>query len=375
MPNCLVENQFARVAFADRAERFDNRINGPKDRRENMELLTIRKIPRLPANWKVTLRISESDAEKIRIFDEADQPVIIPKDAARWIPEKKGALHNEHVIANVQGPANNFLNYHIEGILPGERLIIELVAFEGAQERVKDVVKSRVAPFLLLPNDRPVRQAFVADFRSVPDVLRLGVLPGLGLAEDAVRQTISRFVKTTTAPASVAFWQDPIVAGYAQAPGAGGVRTRILLARLPEGAGNFVNAKAGVSVPDAVRRKSLESHWLWPNRPSDFFAPPTKQHASLLGPEIGVFEIADLAAGDAVPPNYGGNIQLTWPLAGDGVPFGRVVTGKEMATKYRDFFRRQQVQAPLVELDLSWLFIKHVDEVAYFWPGRRKYGP
>src|SRR5260370_9486251 len=113
--------------------------------------------------------------------------------ADRSMPENKRALHNEHVIANVQGPANDFLNYHIEGILPGERLTIELVAFEGAEERVKDVLKARVAPFLLLPNDRQARQAFVADFRSVPDALRLGGLPGLDLAENGVRQAGSPF--------------------------------------------------------------------------------------------------------------------------------------------------------------------------------------
>jgi hypothetical protein len=39
-----------------------------------------------------------------------------------------------------------------------------------------------------------------------------------------------------------------------------------------------------------------------------------------------------------------------------------------MAKIYRDFFLRQEVQTPLLELDLDWLFIKHVDEVAYFLP-------
>ena len=132
-----------------------------------------------------------------------------------------------------------------------------------------------------------------------------------------------------------------------------------------------MNAKGAKSVSAALSSKSLESHWLWPNRSSDFFAAPGEKHASLLGPEIGVFEIADLAPGHAIPSNYGGNIQLTWPLPAEGAPFGRIVVGREMAKSYRDFFRLQEVQSPLLELDLSWLFIKHVDEVAYFLPGER----
>src|SRR5260370_38737751 len=97
--------------------------------------------------------------------------------ADRSMPENKRALHNEHVIANVQGPANDFLNYHIEGILPGERLTIELGAFEGAEERVKDVLKARVGPFLFLPNDRQARRAVLADFPFVAGAFRIGVLP------------------------------------------------------------------------------------------------------------------------------------------------------------------------------------------------------
>ena len=56
---------------------------------------------------------------------------------------------------------------------------------------------------------------------------------------------------------------------------------------------------------------------------------------------------------------------MTWPLPVNGAPLGRAVVGKEMASRYRDFFRRQEVQTPLLELDLSWLFIKHVVHKAF----------
>jgi protein-arginine deiminase len=42
-----------------------------------------------------------------------------------------------------------------------------------------------------------------------------------------------------------------------------------------------------------------------------------------------------------------------------------------MSPAYRDFLKRQEVQAPLIELELDWLLLKHVDEVVYFLSGRQ----
>jgi hypothetical protein len=112
-----------------------------------------------------------------------------------------------------------------------------------------------------------------------------------------------------------------------------------------------------------IQIKSARGHWVWPNRNTDLFsgvAPP------LLRDGVGVFEIGDLPEQDAVPANYGGNVQLGGITA--DVPLGRVVVGKQMAKRYQDFFLLQEVQAPLASLDLNWLFIKHVDEVCYFLP-------
>jgi hypothetical protein len=59
-------------------------------------------------------------------------------------------------------------------------------------------------------------------------------------------------------------------------------------------------------------------------------------------------------------------VQVTWPLTQQARDYGRIVVGKEMSPTYRDFLTRQGVQAPLIQLDLKWLLIKHVDEVLYF---------
>ncbi len=363
VPDCLTENRFSRVAFADRRDRFDNEINGETDRDEDLQLLTLRKVPGLPAGVRILLRVSPEDAGKVRVFDEKDRPVLLPAAAAEFVEHKKGTPHNEHEVPNLRGPVDEFLSYHVEGILPGARLRIELVAMEEGREVGRDAIRVRVAPFLLLPNDRPVRQAIAADFRVLPPNLRLVVLPGLTVDDDAVRQAAEALAPTVAAPPTDTFWQDSLQAGYAVAPGPGHVRVMTLLARLPRGARNFWEPKPEAGISAEISRAAEAQHWLWPNRSSEWFG----THQALLGPGVGVFEISDFS--EATVSDYGGNLEVTGPLP--GAPLGRIVIGKEMSPSYRDFLERQQVQTPRVELELDWLFNRHVDDVVYFLPGQR----
>jgi hypothetical protein len=143
----------------------------------------------------------------------------------------------------------------------------------------------------------------------------------------------------------------------------------ILLARTAAPATNFLHPQAQPRIPSALAEESRRAHWLWPNRASGFLA-AGGAHPALLGPGVGVFELPELPARDAESPvNHGGNLEVSWPSA--EYPLGRVVAGNQMSALYRDFFRRQGAQAPLLELDLGFLLVKHVDEVAYFLPGRR----
>jgi len=370
VPDCLVENRFSQAAFADRKDRFDNEVNGPSDREEDMQVLLLRKVPALPPGARILLRVSPADAEKVRIFDEKDRAVIAPAEAARFISGKAGSPYYEHEVANLAGPADQYLEYHVEGIAPGERLRIELVAVEGDRELARDTVKVRVAPFLLVPNEQPVRQVFTADFRGLPPTFRLTALPGLTVEEDGVRQAASELAPMTPAPPTDTFWQDSLQSGYAQAPGPGRVRTMVLLARLPRGARNFwaPNAQAGIS--SQVNQDAEANHWLWPNRPSNFLPPPSAPaYPALLGPGVGVFEIPGSAPRSI--SDYGGNLEVTWPSPEQRSAFGRAVVGREMSAPYRDFLNRQEVQTPLVQLDLGWLFNRHVDDVVYFLGGRQ----
>jgi hypothetical protein len=370
-PDCLVENRFAKAAFPNRADRFDNAINGAADRDEDMQVLSIRRIPDLPPGWTILMRTSPEDAENLRVFDEAGRAVIVPTQAAGFLNHKSQESNWQHAIANVRGSAGQFLNYYVEGISPGARFRIELVAFDGTRERAKDVVRGRVAPFLMASNERPVRQVVTPDFRGVPPPFRMTLLPGLTLEPDTVRAEMAKMAHVTTAPPTDTFWQDGLQAGYATAPGPGQLRTMILLARFPKEASNFVHPASQPAIPRDIAEKARATHWLWPNRDSDFFAQPGgTAHPALLGPGVGIFEMPELPAAEArSPTNHGGNLEVTWPMAVH--PFGRLVVGMQMSAVYREFLRRQEVQTPLLELDLEFLFVKHVDEVVYFLPGNR----
>lgn len=370
VPDCLIENRFARVDSANPERHFDNRINGGNDRSEDLRILSLRKVPEVPLNWRIVLQVREEDAEHIRVFDETDAPVILPEKAAAFVPSKQGVPHYEHEVTNIVGPPNEFLHYRIEGITPGAKLRISLLAFDGNQERARDRLRVRVAPFMLTPGDQPVRRAITADFRGLAANLRLEVLPGLEVREDHVRREVSRLAPTTLAPPTDNFWQDPFQSGYAVAPGPGEPRTMVLLARLPRNARNFQRSNGKVLIPSRIREDTRKIHWLWPNRTASMAASKDEDlYPALLEPGTGVFELAGVP--DRSEADHGGNLEVTWPMPDQGHPLGRAVVGMQMSSTFKEFLREQGIQGPLIEPDLQWLYSRHVDDVAYFLPGRR----
>ena len=83
-------------------------------------------------------------------------------------------------------------------------------------------------------------------------------------------------------------------------------------------------------------------------------------------------------AGYAEPPgwyfrsslNLGGNLELIPPHRHNGrhFPYGRIVIGKGMQQRPIDFFEAQGAQTPAIEVDVSWLYVSHVDEVFQIVP-------
>lgn len=70
--------------------------------------------------------------------------------------------------------------------------------------------------------------------------------------------------------------------------------------------------------------------------------------------------------------DQGGNLIVSPPLP-SRFPHGRIVVGRDMDVRLKEFFKFQRVQTgpkgDLVEVDTSWLRVGHVDEVVAFLPG------
>ena len=78
--------------------------------------------------------------------------------------------------------------------------------------------------------------------------------------------------------------------------------------------------------------------------------------------------------------NYGGNLEVTGPLA--SYPWGRIFTGggtsapigggspvtRHMIQVYRDYMTALDIQAPLLEFSTEWLVVGHVDEISMVVP-------
>jgi protein-arginine deiminase len=99
--------------------------------------------------------------------------------------------------------------------------------------------------------------------------------------------------------------------------------------------------------------------------------------AGLHGPD---FDFLERFSGDDSSHNYGGNIEVSGPLA--SYPWGRIIIGGgtsapiggsiastyRMVQVYRDYFNALDIQGPWVEISTEWLWVGHVDEIVQFVP-------
>jgi hypothetical protein len=114
--------------------------------------------------------------------------------------------------------------------------------------------------------------------------------------------------------------------------------------------------------------------------------------SELAGPGFGVFDALPQPASDAA--DFGGNLEVSLPVdkatpalpkTGGGpsvpahprAPFGKIIVGdcadRPVQPQYHDFLVAQKVQ-PVLPLDTSWLNVGHVDEFLSFIPSRSAKG-
>lgn len=234
------------------------------------------------------------------------------------------------------------VDFGIEGLQAGASVSITMTVLVDGRSVASDTVAVRVTPWIAHSHEQPVEDGrvgldgptvFVAaagyDGTSNQE-LRDGLnslFPGL---VDAT--TVTGEVRRTGVQESDVWWQDAFEAGYVQAP-YGSMHSLLLLPR------------ARIQI-DGFDRYIID-------------------HVMTLG--VGV--IADLAN----PVGFhdgedGGNLEVQFGVGGG---LGTIVTArggnnKIMRNRIFDFFANQGVQQVNNSVDLSWMFLGHLDEVVSF---------
>jgi len=370
IPDCAVPN-------VSLGETYDTDINGADDRAD-MRRLVLQRLPILPPDTRAVLRFqSESDAEAVRIFDEEDEFVLGPG------PDGNETLH---VVANIEqeGSAEE-LTYFMEGIIPGEELLLELAlqrqdGGDGSDSwsdvpKCRDTITVTVAPFLLAPNDRPAQMAVVPplqDFLDNGTRSTAGPIPPksgtttpteLAAPITAIADRVDGEIRQ--GPTISFFWQDPLQFGYAAAPDADAEEGQRILPMVAKLVFKPASTEDPAEEPPILAKG--RANWAtYPYGPSN----AQGQNARLIGPGLGVFEpipAEPLRRNESRPEVFGGNHEVSWPGAADETHpgYGRLTMGAEN-TDYLDYYRQHQdIQTEVVTPALDWLSVKHWDEIAY----------
>lgn len=208
--------------------------------------------------------------------------------------------------------------------------IVNLTAMaeKNGQQIASDTIQIGVVPWIMSPNTAPVKELHISE-RS------FGNQELVAKIKQIVEKTGA---KAKINPGGTTWMQDTKEIGYVQFPTAEGMRNINVVLKA--------------------------------NRPGE-----NDQYArSLLKEDFGWFEIGKPRQLDPLNrwADAYGNLEVTPPLP--GYPMGRVYYGKAdgvgMNPEIIDFIKAQQIQGQPVDIDTSWLMIRHVDEILSFIPSK-----
>ncbi|MDJ0557340.1 MAG: protein-arginine deiminase domain-containing protein [Microcoleaceae cyanobacterium MO_207.B10] len=292
----------------------DQEVNGDQDEADlaivNLEISESYK------NSQVYITTDSDASDYINVFQKTEygwQPVDISGTEALRTREK--------IVLGVE--AKQFADRKWKGTVN-----LTAMAKRNGQQIASDTIQIGVVPWLMSPNTAPVREIHVSE---------------RGWENQEFVSKIKQIVEKTGAkakinPGGTTWMQDTKEIGYVQFP-------------TPEGMRN-INM-----VLKANRRGE-----------NDLYA------RSLLKEDFGWFEIGKPRQLDPLNrwADAYGNLEVTPPLP--GYPMGRVYYGKAggvgMNPEIIDFIQAQKIQGPPVDIDTSWLMIRHVDEIFSFIPSK-----
>ncbi|HLO47611.1 MAG TPA: protein-arginine deiminase family protein [Kamptonema sp.] len=259
-----------------------------------------------------------------QIFITADSASIphinvFQKTADGWqivdISGKEPLVFEREPILGVE--AKQFRDRNWNGIVS-----LQATATKNGATIAADTIKMGVSPWMMSPNTAAVKEIYVSD---------------RGVANSEFISQIKQAVAPTGAKIEIisggSVWmQDTQKIGYVQFPDKSGIRT----------------------FTSALKRETENNV------------------KSLLKSDFGVFEVGKARSLDTLNQwvdGYG-NLEVTPPLA--GYPMGRVYYGNSgtatLNPEIVDFINAQQIQGPLIDIDTSWLLIRHADEIISFIP-------
>jgi protein-arginine deiminase len=276
---------------------------------------------------KIHLEVGENFAETelFLLADEKSRPYIniFQKTQSGWQPVgfngEKPLTYSPEIVLGVE--AKQYANRNWNGLLT-----LKANAKKNGAIIASDTVQLRVVPWIMLPNTAPVKELYVSD---------------RGIANQQFVSQIKTEVKATGAkvnvlPGGTAWMQDTMEIGYVQFPEPSGLREFNVV----------LNGNRG---------------WV-----ADNFA------RTLLNKDFGWFQVGQPRSLDPLNQwtDWYGNLEVTPPLP--DYPLGRIYYGHSDTVAFHpdvaDFLKAQEIQSPPVEIDTSWLAIRHVDEIISFIP-------
>ncbi len=315
-----------------RSDWQDRRVNGEKDAAD-LALVKLR-LDRRFQDMKLRLQVKSPARRYVNLFQKTKKGWrYLASDGSSEIQTTPQIWQSSSVKDNMGEmlfgiEAKQFADRDWNG-----EISIEAIASQEGNLLTADTVKLRVSPWIMRPNTAPVKSLFVSDW---------------GTRNDRFIRQIQKIVPPTQAEVKTirrgTLWmQDTMEIGYLQFPA-------------------FSDNPNLVSFPGVLHGNR--------GRGKDNFS------RSLLKSDFGWFNIGqprNLLPSDRWADWYG-NLEVTPPLP--GYPLGRIYYGNSgtatLHPEVLEFLRAQEIQAPLVDIDTSWLMIRHVDEVIGFIPSKNE---
>lgn len=279
-------------------------------------------------DYKVVLKVSSSDANRLRIYQKKryEYTQVLGKQILSYEVKRDNLDEITFYVEGLEFPDVGF-----SGLVH-----IDLVFQKDNDKVFTEQVVFRVAPWIMTPNTQKPIEVYVCNVKTNTEFVKL-----LSDFVDKARCHLNKVMHSDNRGDQ---WiQDEMEFGYTEAP-----------------------HKRFPVVLDSPRNRGLKNF-------------PVSE---VLGPDFGYVTREPNDGSSVSTLDSFGNLEVSPPVvvSGKSYPLGRILIGDGLSKSdmrmnkvVRDFLQAQQVQAP-VFLYSTWLFVGHIDEFMSFVPALNKKG-